>query len=166
MLVLMAVMGVLGLPLNTGAAPQGIFSFEFAGTVEKATEILASWKAQEVLPYAAFIQGLDFLFLVVYSTTLALGCVWAKRVICERGWPLVSPGVPLAWGQWLAAGFDAVENVALGALLFGRPAAPWPQVAWGCAAVKFTLIFLGAVYLFYGLAVSSRATSPHLPRIP
>jgi hypothetical protein len=106
-----------------------------------------------VLSYAAFLQGLDFLFLAVYSTTLSLGCLWARRVIVERGWPLAFLGVPLAWGQWLAAACDAIENVALAALLFGGPASPWPQAAWACAAVKFALIFLGLVYVFYGLAV-------------
>jgi hypothetical protein len=54
-------------------------------------------------------------------------------------------------GQWLAAGFDAVENIALLVLLFGRLASPWPQVAWVCAVLKFSLIILGIAYILYAL---------------
>jgi hypothetical protein len=49
----------------------------------------------------------------------------------------------LAWRQWLAAGLDAVENCALTLMLLNAPVEPWPQVAFWCAAAKFTLIVAG-----------------------
>ncbi|MDP3938069.1 MAG: hypothetical protein Q8R92_08020, partial [Deltaproteobacteria bacterium] len=42
-LVLIAVMSAFDLPLRTEAAPQGIVSFELAGSAARAGEILASW---------------------------------------------------------------------------------------------------------------------------
>jgi hypothetical protein len=67
--------------------------------------------------------------------------------------------LPLAWGQWLAAIFDAVENLALTILLFGTLAMPWPQIARLYALLKFGLIFFGILYAFYGFA-ASRVAKP------
>jgi hypothetical protein len=152
-LALSIIMGVVGDKLNTPAAPNGIVSFELAGSTQKARTILDSWDAQ-VRVYAGFIQGLDFLYLCVYSTTIALGCLLAGEVIYSRHWPLAGLSKPLAWGLWLAAAFDAIENVALVILLFGSIQAPWPQVAVACAVLKFGLLILGLVYLLYGLVLN------------
>ncbi|MEE8390887.1 MAG: hypothetical protein V3S14_08865 [Anaerolineae bacterium] len=59
-------------------------------------------------------------------------------------------GLLLAWGQWLAALLDGVENTALWNILANGPSTPWPQVAWWCAAVKFTLVILGLIYAISG----------------
>lgn len=151
-LILTVVLNVSGKPLSTSAAPGGIVSFELAGSVSKAQEMLNSWDTGARVR-AGFVQGLDFLYLCVYSTTIALGCLLAAEVLNSRGWPGATLGSPLAWGLWLAAGLDALENIALVLLLFGWMSTPWPQIAWGCALLKFGLIFLGLVYVFYALAV-------------
>jgi hypothetical protein len=31
---------------------------------------------------------------------------------------------------------------------------PWPQIAWVCAGMKFALVLVSLLYLFYGLAAS------------
>src|SRR5258708_545445 len=49
--------------------------------------------------------GLDYLFLILYSTTLAFACIWAAGQLPPGPW--VNAGVWLAWGQWTAALFDA-----------------------------------------------------------
>jgi hypothetical protein len=137
-------------PLVTPASPQGIISFELAGSSERAAQILASWSENTRLR-AAFGLGFDYLFMLAYSTTLSLACVMAGGVLRDRALPLASLGIPLAWGQWLAALFDAIENVALTAILFNQPIDPWPRLAQICASLKFVLIFLGLVYAFLGL---------------
>lgn len=151
-LLISIVMGIAGQPLNTPAAPNGIVSFELAGSAAKAQAILDSWD-ELTRTRAGFIQGLDFLYLCVYSTTVGLGCLLASGVLKSRNWPLAGLGSPLAWGLWLAALFDVVENAALVILLLGPVQSPWPQIAWGCAILKFGLLFIGLVYVFYGLAV-------------
>jgi hypothetical protein len=148
-LVVMAVMNVTGKPLITEAAPQGIISFELAGDVPTAQAILDSWDAPSRV-YAGFSLGFDFLFMPLYSTTIGLGCLWAAQV-WRRSRLLAGAGGYLAWGQWLAASLDVVENVALWHSLVGGPAAPWPRLAWVCAEVKFALVLLGLAYAASGV---------------
>jgi hypothetical protein len=134
--------------LRTADAPNGIVSFELAGSAERAGRILASWN-EDARVRAAFGLGLDFLFLVLYSTTIAWACLWAAKQLRGAG-PLAALGVPLAWGQWCAALLDAVENVALWALLVGPVTAPWPRLAQVCAIPKFALVFAGLLYAAIG----------------
>jgi hypothetical protein len=148
----MAAMSIFGAPLNNDIAPNGIISFEFAFTPERAQEIIDSWD-HDAQMRASFIQGLDFLYLMVYSTTIAIGCIWAGKIILSANWPLASAGTILAWGLWIAALCDTVENIALVVELFGTVVSPWPQIAAICAGIKFTLIFLGLVFVLFGVVV-------------
>lgn len=149
----MSVMGITGKPLATPQAPWGIVSFELAGTPFRIDEILDSWNAL-AKQSAAFNLGLDYLFMLTYSTAIGLACVWAATAVRSISWPLAGLGVPLAWGVWLAATLDAVENLGLTMILLTDTAASaWPRVVQVCALIKFGLIFIGLVYVFYGLAV-------------
>ena len=136
-------------PLRTAAAPSGIVSFEFAASVEGARAILASWDGAARV-HAAFSLGIDFLYLVLYSTTIALACLWAADGLAARRWPLAHAGTWFAWGQWVAALLDTVENTALWLLLVGPVLAPWPRIAAICAAPKFALVGVGLLYAAYG----------------
>ena len=152
-LIIIIIFGVIGAPLNTPAAPSGVVSYELAGSVAQAQAMLDSWD-QTARLYAAFGLGFDYLFMLVYSSAIGLGCIMAAGVLRKRGWPLAQMGGPLAWSLWLAAGLDAVENVALTVILLVAAASPWPELARWCATIKFILIFLGLVYAFLGLAVN------------
>lgn len=151
-LAIMLVMSSAGSRLNTDAAPYGIVSFELARSPQRAQAILDSWD-QAAQVQAAFIQGLDFLYLLLYSTTIAIACLWAGKTLGKAGWPLAALGTLLAWGLWLAALSDALENLALVEILFGRNTTPWPEIAAACAIIKFSLIFLGLVYALYALLI-------------
>ena len=152
-LALMVLLNLVGAPLITAPAPQGIISYEFAGSLTQARAILDSWGPSAQL-HAAFSLGLDYVFMLAYSAAIGLGCLWAADILRMRSWPLVTVGLPLAWGQWLAVALDAIENVALTALLFGSLQSPWPEIARWCATFKFALVFVGLIYTFLGLAVS------------
>ena len=147
--IVMVVLNVVDAPLNTEAAPQGIVSFELAGNVSTAQAILDSWDAQARV-HAGFSLGFDFLFLGLYSTAIAYACAWVSSALGDSRRFLASLGLLLAWGQWLAALLDGVENTALWIILTNGPSVPWPQVAWWCAAVKFTLVTLGLLYVTLG----------------
>ena len=151
-ILLMVWLNVVGSPLTTKAAPYGIISYELAGNVPNAVQIIASWDHNAQL-HAAFSLGLDYVFLLAYSTTIGLACVWTARILHDRQWPMARIGVPLAWGQWVAAVLDAIENYALIIMLFGSVTSPWPQIAYWCAIIKFALVFLGMVYAIFGLVV-------------
>ncbi len=143
--ILQVTFAVLDVPLW----PNGIVSFELAGSASGARAILASWNSFARLD-AAFGLGLDYLFMLAYSTLIGIGCIWAGRMLLQRGWPLFPLAAPLAWGLWLAALCDATENLALLAQLFWGAAENLAQIAAICAAVKFVLIGIGLVYSSYG----------------
>ncbi|MBM3144801.1 MAG: hypothetical protein FJ010_07485 [Chloroflexi bacterium] len=148
-LAVMAAMNLIGAPLKTETAPAGIISYELAGMVSEAGKILASWDAP-AREHAAFVQGLDFLFIPIYAGAIALGCRMASGVLRRKGWALASLGAPLAWLALLAALLDVIENIALVLMLFGAPANPWPQIALWCAVPKFTFVALGILYALFG----------------
>lgn len=141
-ILLMLVLGAI--PLNPD-----IVQFELAGSVPESSKILHSWGTLGQI-WAAFSLGLDFLFIVAYSNTIGFACVWATKAIQERGDALVSVGIWLAWGQWLAALLDVLEDIALLIILFSSVTAPWPQLAKWCAISKFSLVFLGLLYVGFG----------------
>ncbi len=151
-LVFMIVLNLLGASLNNPSAPNGIISFELAGEVEVSKSILDSWddKAQIL---ASFSLGLDYLFLIVYSNTIGLGCIWAMGSFVSKGSGFLTVGLILAWGQWFAALFDAVENAALLKLLFGDLQSPYPEIAKVFAIAKFVLIALGLIYVAFSAII-------------
>ena len=159
-LLLMWVFTVTGAALTTVAAPQGIVSFELARSTEQAEQIVASWDANARLR-ASFGLGLDYLFMPVYSTTIGLACVWVADVLKRRPWPLAGMGIPLAWGLWLAALCDGIENLALTVMLWHGVATPWPTVASVCASIKFALIAFGLVYALYGASAGTGERYAH-----
>lgn len=138
--VTMLALNVTGRVLITDAAPSGIVSYEFAGDVISAGEMIGSWDGTARIS-AGFSLGLDYLYLVLYSTTIAMALLWLTAGRSPVWLAVVAGG--LAWGQWLAAALDAVENCALFTMLLNTPSDPWPQVAWWCAAIKFALITAG-----------------------
>ncbi len=148
-IIFMVTLNWLSTPLNNPSTPSGIISFELAGDVETAKVILDSWDADAKL-IAALSLGLDYLFLVVYSAAIGMGCIWTLGAFSPKGTLIHSTGILLAWGQWLAALFDGVENAALLKILFGDLVSPWPQVARIFALMKFTLIALGLIFIMIG----------------
>jgi hypothetical protein len=151
-----AVMSKLDGPLHTTAAPRGIISFELAWSHDNARAILDSWDATARL-YAACLQGLDYLFLCLYSTALALGCFRASDIFRSRGWSIASIGVALAWLQWIAGFSDAIENVPLAVMILtGEVWGPLPQIATISATIKFVLVACGLLYTLVSLVGRGR----------
>lgn len=139
-LLVMMALNVTGRTLVNDSAPSGIVSYEFAGDQATAEEIINSWD-ETARVYAGFNLGLDYLYLFLYSTTIAMALLWLTDGF-ETRW-LANLAQILAWGLWLAALLDACENYALFTMLVNGPSATWPQVAWWCAAVKFSLVIAG-----------------------
>lgn len=133
-------------PLRTAAAPQGILSYEFAGDLATAQAIINSWDAPARLR-TAFGLGLDFLYPVVYGLAISLAVVAASGTFKGKSAQL---GPWLAWGVWLAAALDYVENIALWQLLQGSANTLLPQIAYWCAAFKFSLLILAIFYALWG----------------
>jgi hypothetical protein len=140
---LIATIGISVVFRLIGPFSPNIVDFELAGSVANASGILNQWNALAKIQ-AGFNLGIDYLYMPVYSTTIALACVWGAMVLKSGPWKGV--GVMLAWGLWLAAIFDAIENCALVTMLYGNVADPYPMIARLCAVFKFSLILLGLAY--------------------
>jgi hypothetical protein len=121
----------------------GILDLEVPWTQARADELLQKLGADRI--EVARVQVLlDFAFLLVYPLFLSLACALLAHGLAG---PAGLIGVLVAWSVLLAAPLDAVENFAILRLLGGRTAAPWPQLATMCAAVKFALVTGAAGYL-------------------
>lgn len=118
-----------------------------------ASQVIKFWRETDKM-WAAFSLGLDFLYMVVYSTTISLACIWVANLPGIRELPLASVGILLAWTQWLAALLDAVENTTLVRILFGDGINVLPQIAKWCAISKFGFIVLGLLYVGIGGVIS------------
>lgn len=151
-LILMVALNASATALRTEEAPLGIVSYEFAFTATKADAILDSWDPSGKIA-AAFNLGLDYLFLFAYSASIALGCALVATANGVGGAWFSKVGITLAWLQFLAAGFDAVENYALLRMLFSGGDDRLAAIAAYCAIVKFVLVLCGMLYFFGGLAL-------------
>ena len=151
MFIVSATLAISGGPLKTSEAKYAIVSYEFVGTVPAAKKMIASWDQKAQLA-AAFNIGFDYLFMPLYSTVLAFLCFWGAGYFQRRGSSLAKLGIPLMWGQWIAAVCDAIENVGLWLMLIDGPQDPWPMVSYTFAAIKFFLVVLGILYVlvFWG----------------
>lgn len=169
-LILFAVFRVLDQPLRTGAAPNGIVSFELAGTPLMARTITESWNQSSTLlsatgepdpdlvnvahAFAAFGLGLDYLFMPVYAFALAFGTLLVAQK--HSGW-IRSVAVLAGYAAFAAAGFDAVENYALFRVLLRWYESSYPAMAAFCATVKFGLLIFGVVVCLIGWFSPKRA---------
>lgn len=134
---------------NAAGETFNIVQFEFAGTVEQVEAVKEAW-GPEGSAAAVRQTWADFPFLVLYSTTIALGVLASVAGIANTSpWVRLARGI--AWAQWLAALLDALENVAMLNSLNGEAAAPWPQVAYYCAAAKFAIVVAGILFVFVAL---------------
>ncbi|MCK5310667.1 MAG: hypothetical protein KAJ62_01065 [Desulfobacteraceae bacterium] len=139
--------------LKTEAAPNGIVSYEFAGTLPVAQSMIKSWGEHGQI-YAGLSLGLDYLFLIVYACAIGLGCVLIGQKLSEKFILAESIGTIIAWGLIIAALLDAVENYALIKILLGSVQEFWLTIAWFCAAPKFVLVGLGLIYLIFGTTLT------------
>jgi hypothetical protein len=172
-IVLFAVFRVLDQPLRTSAAPNGIVSFELAGSPLLAQAITDEWKRSSLLlsevagqanpdivnvPYAfaAFRLGIDYLFMPLYAFALAFGTLLAAGR--HSGW-FKSLGAVAGYGAFAAAFFDAVENYALFQVLLGRVNSPYPEIAFTCASLKVALLIFGVLYTLIGWLLPKKMTT-------
>jgi len=145
---LMAGIHVTNAPLENPVAPWGMVSLQLAGSLDRAQEVLASWGPAEQ-KWALCNLVVDFLYLVSYAVTLALGCLLLAQHF--RGRPIMAQlGGWLAWGVVVAACLDAAENVLLIRMLGNDLHVAWAVLIYWCAVPKFVLIMAALVYLCAG----------------
>ncbi len=143
-------MQMTGSVLVNEAAPGGIVSFELAGTLAGSQSIIESWRGP-TMTWAGINMGLDFLFLFLYATTIALGCLILADRMPEKFQSLKALGRWLALGILVAAGLDIIENIALILLLTGSGNEFLSPLARWMAIPKFGLVLLALLYIIGGV---------------
>lgn len=151
--VMFITLGYFDLPLKTEAAPNGIISFEFAKGIEHSIAIISSWDMTAKI-YAGLSLGIDFLFLVVYGIFFATACYLIAQKYINKNNRLYKLGIFISMLQFVAALFDAIENIALIKLLLGSNNSIYPLIAYYFASFKFAIIAFGIIYIIVGLIIS------------
>jgi len=150
--VLMLCLRILGQPLITELAPIGIISFELAGNLHLAQNMVLSWGESGRI-YAGLNIGLDYLYLFAYSIAIALGCALLATQLKNNFALIAKVGFFLSWVVFAAGLLDAIENYALIKVLLGTNQEVWPFIAMWCAIPKFFIVLLALLYLLLGLVL-------------
>lgn len=141
--VLFVALLLINQPLKTDSAPQGIVSFQLAGTAEHAQDILRSWYA-EGMAWAKASLWLDLLFIPAY---LFLLIQLTRRLTRDRPGVRERTGARWVFALFLAAGLsDTAENI----LLLNNLDSPTDIISLSAtifALAKFTGLILGAAGL-------------------
>jgi hypothetical protein len=138
------------------AGGPGIVGFEFAGTQDRAAEILADW-GNSGTDAAKASLWIDYAYIVAYGTFLVLAA-WATRDLAEqRGWTRMAAfGVAVIPLAAAAAAFDAIEDVGLLLAVDGHGGDVAPRLSQVCASLQFLLIAVTIGYLIAGLVLRFR----------
>lgn len=136
---LLVVLLVVNQPLRNTGAPQGIVSFQLAGTAEHARAIIQSWGAENLV-WAKASLWLDFLFIPAYLLALLH---LTRHFMQDR--PGVRERTIARWVRalFLTAGVsDATQNILL-LNNFHPPEDTLTLYATICALVRYTGLALG-----------------------
>ena len=160
-LVLSIVSSMFSKPLTTSAAPNGILSLELAGSTAAFRAIFDSWDEQKIFLVGVNL-GFDFLFIIIYSTAIALGCFWGSRKYRQVGFhDMAKLGRVLAYGMWLAALLDMLENFLLiYTILTQSPLLP--AIIMAVSSLKLFFILLGFLYVITAWIWKPRSKSSGL----
>jgi len=139
------VIQIFDAPLKNEICKNGIISFELAKDLDQTVKILDSWDINARTNISLSL-GFDFLFLLVYSSFIALlvfninNRLWKNKSFYKIGNFLIIL-------IFIAAFFDIVENIALIKLLLGDLRQIWSSIAYYFALSKFIIILICITYL-------------------
>jgi hypothetical protein len=151
-----AVLIVLDARMMDSGGP-GIIGFEFAGSEERAAEILADW-GDDGTDAAKASLWLDFAYILAYGTFLVLAAGATRDLAESRGWRrLAAFGTAVVPFAAAAAAFDAIEDVGLLLAVDRQGGDLAPRLAQICASIKFALLAVTIAYLLIGLLLRLRA---------
>ncbi|MGI9530542.1 hypothetical protein [Lutimonas sp.] len=140
-----AVMRIFDTPLHNDICTNGIVSYELARDVTASEAILNSWDSN-ARASAGLSLGFDFLFLLIYSSFIAILLYKANNHIGHGRW-YNRVHTLFIWMIFVAAFFDVIENIALIRLLLGDLKQIWSLMAFYFATLKFVIIFMCISYL-------------------
>lgn len=138
-------MRVFDASLKNEVSTNGIVSFELAEDILVSQNILNSWDDKAKVN-AGLSLGFDFLFLLVYSSFIAL-LIYNINHRLWIGKAFYNASKIFIYLVFIAAFFDIIENIALIKLLRGDLKQVWSSTAFYFASMKFILILICLFYL-------------------
>ena len=132
-----------------GVPHRNVVALELAGDSVAARHIIGNWDEHGLLGEVSRQLRWDALFILVYTTLTALGCVIAARTFTSPGTGARAFALSVAWLPWLAGLLDYTENYAIYRMLGGFEGETWPRVSALCASLKFAIII---TLMFWGAA--------------
>jgi len=129
--------------------PTNIIEFEFARTPEKAVKIFIDWGGSGVEKAKMSIL-LDFVFLVLYSWAISLGC---KVAAGFSNTSIISKiGLRLSRIIWMAGACDMIENVSL-LLVMRNLNAMLLELAFWTDGIKFTIVIIALLFIIVAFGI-------------
>jgi hypothetical protein len=148
-IVLILAVGQLMKQLVAAVEPRPL-CLQFAWSEVRASEILGNWSAEDKRAVRLNL-ALDFVFIVIYVTAIALACALAAGALDAARWPGGGGmGGSFARAIVIAGLLDVLEDVAQLVMLAGYRTQPWPALASVCASLKFFLAAVAILYALYG----------------
>lgn len=132
-------------------SPNNIVQFEMAGTTSIATEIITNWGPDGVA-MAKTSTYLDFIYLLLYSAAIALGCRAAASY--SKNDIFIKVGPALALLTLIAGLCDVIENIAMLKSL-NEIDQTVVSVAYYFAATKFTILFIALLFILIAFATGA-----------
>lgn len=136
-----------GAPSGT---PGGIVGYELAWSASRANEYLSAWRATGTLETAKVSLGVDFAFLLAYPFMFATGAALLVRKPAIGAFDRV--GNVIRRAVLLCIPLDAIENLALWRMIDQGASDALAHLATICAALKFLLVIIAALWCVSALA--------------
>lgn len=138
-----------------GVPHRNVVALELAGDSVAAKHIIGNWEEHGLIGEVRRQLRWDALFILVYSTLTALGCVIAARTFTDPGTDARRFALFVAWLPWLAGLLDYAENYAIYRMLGGFEGEMWPRVSAWCAALKFAFTITFGLWGLAGVFTST-----------
>lgn len=129
--------------------PTNIIEFEFARTPEKVIKIFMDWGGGGVEKAKMSIL-LDFVFLILYSWAISLGCKVAASFVNTS--VISKIGLQLSRIIWIAGVCDLVENVSL-LFVIHNLNATLLELAYWTAGIKFTIVIVTLLFILVAACI-------------
>lgn len=148
--------------LQNTVARNGTVSLELCAYPANCDEIMASWDERRQV-IAAFLLGIDYLFLVSYSLAIFSALQMAARKMGERFGKLT---VWISYMAVIAGIADAIENTFLisGMLSDDFSHAAWPASI--AATIKFSAVAIAIAWFFIAVPAVRLITPKHSLQTP
>lgn len=122
-----------------------IVHFEIAKTTSVADNIAQDWKTAGKYEKAVQSIYIDYLFIILYTTGLAVACTFFSRLTGHE--ILIRAGKGLCYLLAAAGICDVIENVAMTRSLQGQITSWNVMLSYDMAVTKFSVIIISMLFL-------------------